>query len=213
MAKDNASGISFSVIRRMPRYYRFLSEIKEQGEVRISSGELARRMGLTASQIRQDFNCFGGFGQQGYGYNVIELHAEIGRILGVDSNLSAIIIGAGNLGKAIALHLNFQKRGCRLEAIFDINPLLFGTEVGGLTIQSLESLEDFCSVSKPSIAILCIPKSAASEIADRLISSGIRAFWNFSHYDLRRGDGCIVENVHLGDSLQTLIYRVNSDEN
>lgn len=211
MSRDHSS-ISSSVIRRMPRYYRFLSEIKEQGEIRISSGELAKRMGLTASQIRQDFNCFGGFGQQGYGYNVAELHAEIGRILGVNSGLSAILIGAGNLGKAIALHLNFEKRGCKLDAIFDINPSIFGSDVGGLSILPLDNLEDFCQIHKPSIAILCIPKDSASEITDRLIQAGIKSFWNFSHHDLRRKDGCVVENVHLGDSLQTLIYRANKIE-
>ena len=211
MSKDN-NQISFSVIKRMPRYYRFLGELKEQGEVRISSGELAKRMGLTASQIRQDFNCFGGFGQQGYGYNVDELHDEIGRILGVDSRLGAVMIGAGNLGKAIALHLNFEKRGCRLEGIFDINPLLVGMNIGGIAVMPLDRLEAFCERYKPRIAILCIPKASASDVADRLRSAGICAFWNFSHYDLRRVDDSVIENVHLGDSLQTLIYRVNHND-
>ncbi|MCI5815644.1 redox-sensing transcriptional repressor Rex [Ruminococcus sp.] len=204
MAKDS---ISHSVIRRMPRYYRFLGELERQGMIRISSRELAERMGLTASQIRQDLNCFGGFGQQGYGYNVSELHAQIGKILGVHAGNKTILIGVGNLGKAIAQHIDFEKRGCRLIGIFDSNHALCGKQIAGVTVDPIETLEAFCAVNHPVMAVLCIPKTAAHDLAQQLVKLGIRAFWNFSHYDLRmEHEQIIVENVHLGDSLMTLAY-------
>ncbi len=194
MAKDS---ISHSVIRRMPRYYRFLGELERQGMIRISSRELAERMGLTASQIRQDLNCFGGFGQQGYGYNVTELHAQIGKILGVHA------------GKAIAQHIDFEKRGCKLIGIFDSNHALCGKQIAGVTVDPIENLEAFCAANHPVMAVLCIPKTAAHDLAHQLVKLGVRAFWNFSHYDLRlehEQEQIIVENVHLGDSLMTLAY-------
>ena len=204
MAKDS---ISHSVIRRMPRYYRFLGELERQGMIRISSRELAERMGLTASQIRQDLNCFGGFGQQGYGYNVSELHAQIGKILGVHAGNKTILIGVGNLGKAIAQHIDFEKRGCRLIGIFDSNHALCGKQIAGVTVDPIETLETFCVANHPVMAVLCIPKTAAHDLAQQLVKLGIRAFWNFSHYDLRmEHEQIIVENVHLGDSLMTLAY-------
>lgn len=207
MAKS--SSISNSVIKRMPRYYRFLGELVNQGITRISSRELSERMGLTASQIRQDLNCYGGFGQQGYGYNVTALHDEIGKILGVDQNYRTILVGAGNLGKAIATHMNFEKRGCSLIGIFDIRKELTGTETAGIKIQNMSTIEAFCKEKNPAVAIFCIPKTAAQELADRLIKLGIKAFWNFSHYDLKIDYTDIaVENVHLGDSLLTLTYGV-----
>lgn len=170
-------------------------------------------MGLTASQIRQDFNCFGGFGQQGYGYNVKDLHAEIGRILGVDNLKPLILLGAGNLGKAIATHMDFHKVGFELIGIFDSNPELKGKKIGELTVSGKEELESFCAEKKPIAAVLCIPKAAAADEADRLVSYGIQAFWNFSHYDLKIAlTNVVVENVHLSDSLMTLSYGLNSLE-
>lgn len=168
-------------------------------------------MRLTASQIRQDLNCFGGFGQQGYGYNVSDLHDEIGKILGVDKTVGAILIGAGNLGKAIATHINFGTRGCKLIGIFDSDEKLVGTTVGGLAIQSPLELESFCAKNEPELAILCIPKVNTQEIAEKLVKLGIKGFWNYSHYDLSiEHDNIVVENVHLGDSLLTLTYRLNN---
>lgn len=207
--------ISTPVIRRLPRYYRFLADLEVEGIERISSGELAQRMGLSASQIRQDFNCFGGFGQQGYGYHVEELREIIGNILGVNKRTGVILIGAGNLGKAIASHVDFHKRGCELIGVFDSNPLIQGTTTANLTIMPMESLDNFCKQRNPQAAVLCIPKDAAQQLADKLISLGISGFWNFSHYDLRiSSPDIIVENVHLGDSLLTLAYCMhrNSDE-
>lgn len=210
MSKNTASN---SVIRRLPRYYRFLGELENQGIVRISSRELSERMGLTASQIRQDFNCFGGFGQQGYGYNVSDLHYEIGKILGVDKPKPLILLGAGNLGKAIASHMDFRKRGFELIGIFDSNPEIKGTVIGDVKVSDKNELEQFCKDNKPVAAVLCIPKSAAAEEAYRLVSYGIHAFWNFSHYDLKIAlKNVVVENVHLGDSLMTLSYGLNSLE-
>ncbi len=205
----NHNSVSNSVIKRLPRYYRFLGELLNQQVVRISSRELSEKMDLTASQIRQDLNCFGGFGQQGYGYNVTELHAEIGKILGVDKAFKTILIGAGNLGKAVAVHMNFEKRGCKLIGIFDKNDKILNEEVADLKVQSMSSIENFIKVNKPDIAILCIPKTAAQEIANDLVQYGIKAFWNYSHYDLKvEYEGAVVENVHLGDSLLTLTYQL-----
>ena len=204
--------ISNSVIRRLPRYYRFLGELEDQGISKISSRELSERMHLTASQIRQDLNCFGGFGQQGYGYNVSELRKEIGHILGVDNRKKTILIGAGNLGTAIAVHINFKKNGCDLIGIFDSNKKIVGNPLGKLTITDIDDLEEFCKKNSPEIAVLCIPKSVTKEIVDRLMGLGVRSFWNFSHYDINvEHNNIIVENVHLGDSLMTLSYGVNNN--
>lgn len=204
--------ISNSVIRRLPRYYRFLGELEDQQISKISSRELSERMHLTASQIRQDLNCFGGFGQQGYGYNVSELRKEIGRILGVDKNRKTILIGAGNLGTALAVHINFEKSGCSLIGIFDSNKKIVGNPLGKLTITDIDDLEKFCRENKPEVAVLCIPKSVTKEIVDRLTELGVRSFWNFSHYDINvEHKNIIVENVHLGDSLLTLSYGVNNN--
>ncbi len=204
--------ISNSVIRRLPRYYRFLGDLEANGYVRISSRELAEKMGLTASQIRQDFNCFGEFGQQGYGYNVAALKMEIGRILGLDKLNPLILLGAGNLGRALASHIDFKSKGFELVGIFDKNPAIFGEKIGDVEISDLREMDKFCDEYKPQCAVLCIPKEAASKEVERLISKGVRAFWNFTHYDLRIEHSDIsVENVHLGDSLATLSYRLNSD--
>ena len=210
MAKEN---VSLSVVRRLPRYHRFLKELLASGTVRISSGDLSAKMGLTASQIRQDLNCFGGFGQQGYGYNVKDLYEEIGRILGFDKRRKAVLLGAGNLGRAIALHMDFSAIGFELLSIFDSNPALVGMDVCGVTVSDCANLEAFCRMIRPDVAILCIPKEAARSLAGTLVDCGIRGFWNFSHYDMTLDyPGIAVENVHLGDSLSTLCFRVNELE-
>ena len=177
-------GVSISVIKRLPRYYRFLGELKENGVVRISSKDLSEKMGFTASQIRQDLNCFGGFGQQGYGYNIESLYNEIGNILGVNSNRKAILIGAGNLGKAVALHMSFEQRGFNVIGIFDRNKALSGQMLRGLPIRHTDGLFDFCKDNSPTVAVLCIPSAAAKELATQLVELGIKGFWNFSHYDI-----------------------------
>lgn len=205
--------VSASVVKRLPRYYRFLDELDKLGIDKISSRELSERMRVTASQIRQDLNCFGDFGQQGYGYNIPILLREIGEILGVDKAFKTIIIGAGNLGKAIATHMDFEAKGCKLIGIFDINENIIGTKIGDFEVQSDDSLETFCKESEPKIAVLCIPKEVAKSVAETLINYGITSFWNYSHYDLEMDfDKIIVENVHLGDSLLTLSYRVNNND-
>lgn len=206
----NKKSISLAVIRRLPRYYRFLGELLKSGAVRISSRELSDKMGLTASQIRQDLNCFGGFGQQGYGYNILELHDEIGRILGLDHRTDAILIGAGNLGRAVANHMDFDNRGFKLVGIFDKNPDLIGQKIKDVTIMDTDNLELFFENHTPAVAVLCIPKTATPSISDRLISLGIKGFWNFSHYDLLGlHSGIVVENVHMSDSLMTLSYKIH----
>lgn len=209
--KDNNHQVSVPVIKRLPRYHRYLEELKNMGMVRISSKELSTRMGLTASQIRQDLNCFGGFGQQGYGYNIEQLYNEIGNILGINNRKKAILIGAGNLGHAIATHLHFENRGFDLIGIFDNNENVIGTEVGGKVVMSSDTLGTFCKKENPVVAILCIPGEYAAENADVLVSLGIKGFWNFTQYDLaHRYKNIAVENVHLGDSLMTLCYQINS---
>ena len=206
MARHDAS---MSVIKRLPRYYRFLSDLKSRGVVRVSSRELSEKMGLTASQIRQDFNCFGGFGQQGYGYNVTQLHEEIGSILGLNFRFKAIIVGAGNLGRAIATNMSFEHRGFKLIGIFDNKESVTGQIIKGMPIRHISGLEDFFNENKPDVAILCIPYNAAPEVAKQLVDLGIKGFWNFSHYDLALQYPQIpVENVHLSDSLMTFCYKV-----
>ena len=203
--------ISMSVIRRLPRYYRFLSELDEQKVERISSTKLAEIMNVTASQVRQDLNCFGGFGQQGYGYSVKQLREEIKGILGLNNRYQAILIGAGNFGSALANHLDFGKMGFELVACFDGDPEKAGQPLGALTIRDESELEVFCESNRVDTAILCIPKEAVEAELDRLYSLGIRCFWNFSHYDItRRYSDTIVENVHLSDMLMTLCYKMNN---
>lgn len=202
--------ISVSVIRRLPRYYRFLGRLKDTGVNRISSKELAVRMGLTASQIRHDLNCFGGFGQQGYGYDVPRLYDEIGNILGLSNNYNAILIGVGNLGKAVANHITFADRGFSLNAIFDKNPALVGTQINGIEVQSTDDLKEYCEAKKPQAAFLCLPYEGVEPLAEILYNAGVRAFWNFSHFDLTlKYPDIVMENVHLTDSLMTLCYRMS----
>ena len=178
------SNISNSVIRRLPRYYRFLGELLNQDIQKISSRELSEKMRLTASQIRQDLNCFGGFGQQGYGYNVAELRRQIGHILGLDQHDKIILIGAGNLGRAITVHIGFQKYGYELAGIFDSNISLENIEISGIKIMHTNRLAEFCKENHPKMAVLCIPKSGAKEMVQKLLDLGVNAFWNFSHYDI-----------------------------
>lgn len=202
-------GVSLSVIRRLPRYYRFLGELLENGVYRISSQELAQIMNLTASQIRQDLNCFGGFGQQGYGYTVADLHHEIGKILQLDTSLPAILVGAGNLGRAVINHMDFPSRGFNLVGIFDQAPDVVGQVIGGLEVADISCLEELCRHMKPKAAILCIPKEDVQQVADQLIETGIEGFWNFSHHDFAMyHKDIVVENVHLSDSLMTLRYLI-----
>lgn len=199
--------VSVSVIRRLPRYYRFLRELLERGLARISSKELARLMKVTASQIRQDLNCFGGFGQQGYGYNLELLHREIGDILGVGNETPAILVGVGNLGRAVAPQVSSKKRGFRLVGAFEEKDSLVGTMVAGIPVYHIDRLEEFCRERQPKMAIICVPKEAAASLADRLVSAGIVGFWNFSSYDFSYFyQGIATVNVHLGDSLLTLSY-------
>lgn len=209
------SGVSVSVIKRLPRYRRFLGDLLTNGVHRISSGELATKMGLTSSQIRQDFNCFGGFGQQGYGYNVEALYHEIGRILGLSNNIPAILIGCGNLGRAVASHINFNERGFHLLGIFDSNPAIIGRSINGYPIMHIDTVTEFCKEKRPRMAILCLPNQEARKLAQPLIDLGITAFWNFSHFDIKmmQNPNIVVENVHLSDSLMTLSYMVNEQKN
>lgn len=202
--------ISKAVITRLPRYYRHLGELMEEGVERISSNELSQRMHVTASQIRQDLNNFGGFGQQGYGYNVKYLYTEIAKIMGVDRQHNLIIIGAGNLGQAIANYANFERRGFIIKGMFDVNPRLIGRVVRGVEILGVENLEKFIVDNDVQIAALTIPKTKAPEIAERLVAAGIKAIWNFAHTDLVVPDDVVVENVHLSESLMRLSYRVCS---
>ena len=205
-------GISTAVIKRLPRYYRYLGELLESGIERISSGELSQKMNVTASQIRQDLNNFGGFGQQGYGYNVEYLYLEIGKILGVDKKHTMIIIGAGNLGQAIANYANFEKRGFVVTGLFDNNPDIYGKVVRGIEVQSTENLKDFIINNEIEIAALTIPKNEAVKVAEVLIESGIKAIWNFAHVDLNVPKDVVVENVHLSESLMRLSYNLTNDD-
>ncbi len=199
--------ISQSVIRRLPRYYRFLEELQREGMEKISSRELSERMRLTASQIRQDLNCFGGFGQQGYGYNITELKDKIGTILHLDEKRQVILIGAGNLGRAISEHFDFTRFGFEIMAIFDREPAVIGRRVSDLNVRDSGTLCQYCNENRVDMAILCIPRNGAEEIVKSLYSCGIRAFWNFSHYDILADyPDAAVENVHLTDSLMTLSY-------
>ena len=209
---DSKHDISRAVIRRLPRYYRYLSELMENHIIRISSKELSERMHVTASQIRQDFNNFGGFGQQGYGYNVEFLYNEIGKVLGLERTHNVIIIGAGNVGRALANYPAFKKRGFVFTAVFDSEPSLYGMNIGECVVQSMDNLEKYVRENEVEIAALTIPKSAAPEIAARLVSLGVKAMWNFAPTDLNLPSDVLVENVHLAESLMRLSYRIKELE-
>lgn len=211
LEKENnqAKEISQAVITRLPRYYRYLGDLKDAGVERVSSQELSRIMRVTASQIRQDFNHFGGFGQQGYGYNVDYLYVEIGKILGLHKSHNLILIGAGNLGQALANYMNFEKRGFLITGIFDINPDLIGKTVRNIPIQPMENMKGFIKENNVDIAVLTIPKTGAVKVAEQLVEYGIRGIWNFAHVDLEVPEDVLVENVHLSDSLMKLSYQIS----
>ena len=204
--------ISVLVIRRLPRYYRYLGELLKENITRISSKELSEKMNVTASQIRQDLNCFGGFGQQGYGYNVTALYGEIGAILGVNKLQNIIIVGAGNLGHALANHAGFAKRGFNLTGIFDKDKKKVGQKINGCEVYDMETLGDFLDKNEVRIAILTIPRLCTQEVADLVTAHGVKGLWNFSNMDLEVRDDVIVENVHLSDSLMTLSYQLSESE-
>lgn len=201
--------ISQAVIRRMPRYYRYLGDLLDEGVERISSNELSEKMKVTASQIRQDLNNFSKFGQQGYGYNVEYLYNEIGKILGLHKKHHLVLIGAGNLGQAIANYMNFEKRGFIISGIFDIDQELIGKKVRDIPVRPMEELESFVKEHNIDIGVLTIPKDAAVDAAKRLVSCGIHGIWNFAHVDLNVPEDVLVENVHLSDSLMKLSYNIN----
>lgn len=205
-----ASGISNAVIKRLPRYYRYLKDLSNNHVERISSQELSVLMNTTPSQVRQDFNMFGGFGQQGYGYNVQNLCYEIGNIIGVNQSSSMIIIGAGNLGQALMNYVNFPKFGYDIQAMFDINPRLIGLVIRGIEIQPIDNLEQFLSEHHVQIAALTLPRTQAPEMARRLVDAGIKAIWNFAPVDLNLPGGVVVENIHLTESLMQLSFRCNN---
>ncbi len=202
--------VSEAVIRRLPRYYRYLDDLHSKGIVRISSNSLGSRMGITASQIRQDLSCFGEFGQQGYGYNVKELRTEIGQILGVNNSHSLIIVGVGNLGHALVQNFHFNDAGFSLDAAFDISPQLIGQEINGVLVQDLKELDDYCREHLPDVALLTVPQSAAQSTVDHLVALGVRGFWNFTNKEVTSDNPDVqFESVHFADSLLTLSYRIS----
>lgn len=205
---NNEKQVPAVVIKRLPRYYRYLSELLKKDIKRISSGDLSKIMNVTASQIRQDFNYFGGFGQQGYGYNVEYLHNAMGEILGINSENSAIVVGAGNLGRALANHDAFERRGFKIVALFDTDPEVCGKEVNGKKILHVNEMEDFIRENEINIAILTVPSSFVKETAGRLVKAGIKGLLNFGYTELDSDFGVPVENVHLSDSLMTLSYKL-----
>ena len=201
--------ISNAVVSRLPRYYRYLDELKQQNIERISSKELSKLMNVTASQIRQDLNNFGGFGQQGYGYNVGYLYEEIGKLLGLDTKHKMVIVGAGNLGQAIANYGNFKNRGFEITALFDKNKDLIGKKTANYEIKDIVNLYDYIKENNIEIVALTLPKEPAKIIAEKLVECGVKAFWNFAHTDLKFSNDVIVENVHLSESLMKLTYRIS----
>ena len=207
---EKKKNISMAVIKRLPKYHRYLQELLKNDVDRISSKELGEKIGFTASQIRQDLNNFGDFGQQGYGYNVKELYNQISTILGLDNEYKAVIIGAGNIGQAIA-NYNFSKFGLGLEAIFDANPKLLGLKIRDTEIRDIDTLEEYTKDNNVKVGVICVPKINAQKVCDTLVKSGVKGIWNFAPVDLKVPNDVIVENVHLSESLLTLIYLMNSE--
>lgn len=205
--------ISTAVIKRLPRYYRYLGELRKKEVVRISSKELSERMNVTASQIRQDLNNFGGFGQQGYGYNVEYLYTEIGKILGLDEEHEVVIIGAGNLGQAVSNYQDFARRGFAIKVVFDVKPELIGKEIGNARIHAMSELKDYVLANKPQIVALTLPKEQAIQVANDVVSWGVKAIWNFAPIELRLPKDVVVENVHLTESLMRLSYNLRAAQN
>lgn len=210
MMERSRRRVSEAVIRRLPKYYRYLMELKKNGVKRVSSNELGQKMGLTASQIRQDFNCFGGFGQQGYGYNVAELCEEFKKILGLDRQYNMVVVGAGNLGQALANYSGFEREGFFIRAMFDVNPRLIGMSIRGIEIYDVDDLRSYAASHNIDIGVICTPKEKAQEVAELLVSCGIKYIWNFAPIDVVLPNDVIVENVHLSDSLYILSYRINA---
>lgn len=204
--------VSEAVIKRLPRYYRYLGDLQAKGVTRVSSRELSAMMGLTASQIRQDLNCFGGFGQQGYGYTVEFLYHEIGNILGLNRELNCILIGAGNLGHAIANYANFEKRGFHMTAVFDNNPEIIGKKIKDIPVSDVKELNVFLREHKVDIVMLAIPGAAVEKVIDIIYQSDIKGIWNFSYLDLKVPEHIAMVNVHLSDSLMTLAYKISEKE-
>lgn len=201
--------VSLPVIKRLPRYYRYICTLKSNDVLTISSSELAAMMGTTASQVRQDFNCFGGFGQQGIGYTVDLLRQELEKLLLGGTELDIILIGTGRLGRTVSHFISTEITGYNLTAVFDKSPEQIGTQMEDLTVQDIATLPAYCKQHSPAIAVLCVPSEGASGVASELTSLGIKGFWNFSHYDLKATSAdIVVENVHLGDSLMSLGYQV-----
>lgn len=209
---ERKKNISMAVIKRLPKYYRYLNELAKNDVDRISSKELSEKIGFTASQIRQDLNCFGDFGQQGYGYNVKELLYQIAGILGLNKEYSTIIVGAGNIGQAIANYTKFERMSFNLKGIFDINVKLIGLKIRDIEIQDIDNLEEFIRENKVDIVILCVPKNRAQGVADLVAKNGVKGIWNFAPIDLKVPNDVIVENVHLSESLMTLSYLLNEQE-
>ena len=206
---EQKATVSAAVIKRLPRYHRYLGDLLQDGRMRISSAELSKLMNVTASQIRQDLNCFGGFGQQGYGYNIKYLYGKISELLGVTEGFTAVIVGAGNLGRALAATRMFERRGVERLALFDVNEEIIGTELCGIKVYSIDDLFEFCKKENVAIGVLTVPKEAASSVAETLVRAGVRGIWNFANMELKVSDpGVIVENIHLGDSLMTLCYEL-----
>lgn len=205
--------VSITVIRRLPKYHRYLTELLEKGIRKISSQELSNLTGFTASQIRQDLNNFGGFGQQGYGYNVEDLHRELGKILGLDKKYNAIIVGAGNLGQAIANYKGFEDAGFKVLSLFDRNPRMIGLKIRDIEVLDIETINDYIANHNVEIGIITTPKESAQKVADLYIQSGIKGIWNFAPTDLVHPDNIVVENVRLNESLFILSYFLNRMEN
>ena len=208
---EQKAQVSTAVIKRLPRYHRCLGDLLRAGTLRISSSELAKIMDVTASQIRQDLNCFGGFGQQGYGYNIKFLHNKISELLGVTEGYNAVIVGAGNLGSALAATHMFERRGVKRLAMFDVDAALIGTEIYGVPVYSVDELGDFCRKNNVHIGVLTVPKEAAYGVTDVMVSAGVTGIWNFANMELKLDNpDVIVENIHLGDSLMTLCYAIKT---
>lgn len=210
---EKNKNISMAVIKRLPKYYRYLGELMQNDVDRISSKELGEKIGFTASQIRQDLNCFGDFGQQGYGYNVTELYNQIKSILGLDRGYKAALVGAGNIGQAVSNYSRFENLGFRISAIFDANPKLIGMRIRDVEIKDIDEMNDVLEQEKIEIGIICVPRKNAQKVADDLIKGGVRGIWNFAPVDLVVPDHVKVENVHLSESLLTLIYLLNDQDN
>lgn len=210
---DKKKNISMAVIKRLPKYHRYLNELLKNDVDRISSKELGEKIGFTASQIRQDLNCFGDFGQQGYGYNVRELTSKISSILGLDYEHNGVIVGAGNIGQAIANYTRFGKMSFDLKGIFDANPKLSGIKIRDIAIEDIDELEGFLSQNKIDIGVVCVPRLNAQKVCDMLVAGGVKAIWNFAPVDLIVPNDVIVENVHLSESLLTLIYLLHDKDN